>query len=76
MTLQSPTAPQGRRRLQSNDGSDRPAAPATLLAMDDIANTANPAGDPVPQQLRFLFNRPDDVRVRHLPCALPDDLCA
>ncbi|MFD0578539.1 hypothetical protein [Dactylosporangium darangshiense] len=44
--------------------------------MDDIANTANPAGDPVPQQLRFLFNRPDDVRVRHLPCALPDDLCA
>ncbi|WP_426502745.1 cupin domain-containing protein [Dactylosporangium sp. McL0621] len=39
--------------------------------MDDIASTANTAGEPVPDQLRLLFNNPDDVRVRHLPCALP-----
>ncbi|WP_406841502.1 cupin domain-containing protein (plasmid) [Streptomyces sp. AHU1] len=38
--------------------------------MDDFGVTANSKGDPVPDQLRALFNAPDDVRVQHLPCAL------
>ena len=39
--------------------------------MDDFATTAGVKGDAVPEQLRALFNHPDDVRVQHLPCALP-----
>ena len=39
--------------------------------MDEFGSTtADPTG-PVPEPLRGLFNRPDDVRVQHLPCALP-----
>ena len=39
--------------------------------MDDFGTTAGATGSPVPDQLRSLFNRPDDVRVQELPCALP-----
>jgi mannose-6-phosphate isomerase-like protein (cupin superfamily) len=38
--------------------------------MDEFDTTAA-EGAPVPQPLRSLFNNPDDVRVQHLPCALP-----
>ena len=39
--------------------------------MDDFGTTAGATGSPVPDQLRSLFNRPGDVRVQELPCALP-----
>ena len=39
--------------------------------MDDFGKTVGETGDPVPDQLRSLFNHPDDVRVQELPCALP-----
>lgn len=39
--------------------------------MDSFASTANVTGEPVPEPLRTLFNAPDEVRVQHLPCALP-----
>jgi quercetin dioxygenase-like cupin family protein len=39
--------------------------------MDEFGTTAGASGDPVPGQLRSLFNHPDDVRVQALPCALP-----
>jgi mannose-6-phosphate isomerase-like protein (cupin superfamily) len=38
--------------------------------MDEFGRTAEAKGDAVPEQLRSLFNNPDDVRVQHLPCAL------
>jgi quercetin dioxygenase-like cupin family protein len=40
--------------------------------MDQFATTVRVAGDPVPDQLRPLFNHPDDVRVQRLPCDLPN----
>jgi quercetin dioxygenase-like cupin family protein len=39
--------------------------------MDEFGTTAGATGSPVPDQLRSLFNRPGDVRVQELPCALP-----
>jgi mannose-6-phosphate isomerase-like protein (cupin superfamily) len=39
--------------------------------MDSFGNTINASVQPVPEQLRALFNHPDDVRVQELPCALP-----
>jgi len=39
--------------------------------MDEFGSTAGEPGKPVPDQLRSLFNHPDDVRVQELPCALP-----
>lgn len=39
--------------------------------MDTFASTGDAKGDPVPEPLRTLFNHPDDVRVQHLPSALP-----
>jgi mannose-6-phosphate isomerase-like protein (cupin superfamily) len=39
--------------------------------MDEFGTTAGASGGPVPDQLRSLFNHPDDVRVQELPCALP-----
>jgi hypothetical protein len=39
--------------------------------MDDFGMTAHVGGDPVPDQLRSLFNNPDDARVQQLPCVLP-----
>ena len=39
--------------------------------MDAFGNTTGQTGDAVPDQLRSLFNNPDDVRVQGLPCALP-----
>jgi len=38
----------------------------------DQFGTIAVGGDPVPDQLRSLFNNPDDVRVQQLPCELPD----
>lgn len=40
--------------------------------MDEFGSTADAKGDPVPDQLRSLFNHPDDVRVQGLPCKLSD----
>ena len=40
-------------------------------AMDEFGTTAGAVGDAVPDQLRALFNNPDDVRVQQLPCVLP-----
>lgn len=40
--------------------------------MDEFATASSSAGDPVPDQLRALFNNPDAVRVQKLPCGLPD----
>jgi quercetin dioxygenase-like cupin family protein len=40
--------------------------------MDKFGTVAVGSGDPVPDQLRSLFNNPDDVRVQQLPCELPD----
>jgi mannose-6-phosphate isomerase-like protein (cupin superfamily) len=37
--------------------------------MDEFGTTAGASGGPVPDQLRSLFNHPDDVRVQELPCA-------
>ena len=39
--------------------------------MDAFGTTAGAVGDAVPDQLRALFNNPDDVRVQQLPCVLP-----
>jgi hypothetical protein len=39
--------------------------------MDEFGMTAGQSGEPVPDQLRSLFNHPDDVRVQELPCQLP-----
>ncbi|MFF3891421.1 hypothetical protein [Streptomyces sp. NPDC001914] len=41
--------------------------------MDTLETVSAGKGEPVPQQLRVLFNRPDDVKVQKLPCALPDE---
>ena len=40
--------------------------------MDQFSTVTNNGGDPVPSQLRALFNKPGDVRVQELPCELPD----
>jgi mannose-6-phosphate isomerase-like protein (cupin superfamily) len=39
--------------------------------MDTFGSTTRDETGPVPEPLRALFNHPDDVRVQHLPCALP-----
>lgn len=39
--------------------------------MDSFASTISVTGDPVPEQLRNLFNDPDNVRVQALPSQLP-----
>jgi hypothetical protein len=39
--------------------------------MDEFGTTAHAGGDPVPDQLKSLFNNPDNVRVQLLPCVLP-----
>jgi purine nucleoside permease len=39
--------------------------------MDAFGTTAGAVGDAVPDQLRALFNNPDDVGVQQLPCVLP-----
>ena len=39
--------------------------------MDDFGKTVGETGESVPDQLRSLFNHPDDVRVQKLPCHLP-----
>jgi hypothetical protein len=39
--------------------------------MDKFGTTVGADTGPVPDQLRSLFNRPDDVRVQELPCVLP-----
>jgi hypothetical protein len=39
--------------------------------MDEFGTTAGAVGDAVPDELRALFNNPDDVRVQQLPCVLP-----
>ena len=39
--------------------------------MDDFGKTVGETGDPVPDQLRSLFNNPDNVRIQKLPSALP-----
>jgi hypothetical protein len=39
--------------------------------MDEFGTTAGAVGDAVPDQLRALFNNPDDVRVQQLPSVLP-----
>src|SRR5262245_2675766 len=40
--------------------------------MDAFGATGDAKGEPVPEGLRALFNHPDDVRVQHLPCELPN----
>jgi quercetin dioxygenase-like cupin family protein len=40
--------------------------------MDEFGTTHDERGEPVPDQLRALFNKPDDVRVQQLPYALPN----
>jgi len=57
------TGARGRsqQHLQDKDGA----------SMDEFGTTAGVSGDPVPDQLRSLFNHPDNVRVQELPCALP-----
>jgi quercetin dioxygenase-like cupin family protein len=40
--------------------------------MDKFGKVAAASGSPVPDQLRQLFNEPDDVRVEALPCELSD----
>ena len=40
--------------------------------MDRFGKVAAASGSPVPDQLRQLFNEPDDVRVEALPCELSD----
>lgn len=40
--------------------------------MDDFAVASSTRGDPVPAELRALFNDPDAVRVQKLPCGLPE----
>lgn len=39
--------------------------------MDEFGTTTYGETGPVPDELRSLFNHPDDVRVQHLPCVLP-----
>ena len=39
--------------------------------MDEFGMTVGDSGMPVPDVLRSLFNRPDEVRVQELPCQLP-----
>jgi uncharacterized cupin superfamily protein len=39
--------------------------------MDEFGKTVGESGMPVPDQLKSLFNHPDDVRVQELPCQLP-----
>jgi hypothetical protein len=39
--------------------------------MDKFGTTVGAYTSPVPDQLRSLFNHPDDVRVQGLPCVLP-----
>jgi quercetin dioxygenase-like cupin family protein len=39
--------------------------------MDKFGMTVGQRGESVPDQLRSLFNHPDDVRVQELPCELP-----
>jgi quercetin dioxygenase-like cupin family protein len=39
--------------------------------MDTSRSTTHDETGPVPEQLRALFNHPDDVRFQFLPCALP-----
>jgi hypothetical protein len=41
------------------------------VAMDKFGTTVGAETSPVPDQLRSLFNHPDDVRVQGLPCVLP-----
>ena len=36
--------------------------------MDKFGETTTVIGDPVPDQLRSLFNDADNVRVQQLPC--------
>ena len=40
--------------------------------MDEFGTVSQSESDPVPDQLRGLFNNPDDVRVQKLPCELGD----
>lgn len=40
--------------------------------MDKFGTVASTSGDPVPDQLRSLFNDADRVRVQELPCELPN----
>ena len=37
--------------------------------MDEFGTVSQSESDPVPDQLRGLFNHPDDVRVQKLPRA-------
>ncbi len=39
--------------------------------MDEVGSTIFGEAIAVPEQLRSLFNDPDDVRVQPLPCSLP-----
>ena len=39
--------------------------------MDQFGMTVGQPGGPVPDQLRSLFNQPDDVRLQELPSRLP-----
>ncbi|MFJ4895008.1 cupin domain-containing protein [Streptomyces sp. NPDC088788] len=41
--------------------------------MDAFETVTASKGEPVPDQLRNLFNHPDDVKVQKLPCALPNE---
>ena len=41
--------------------------------MDEFGTVSQSQSDPVPGQLRGLFNHPDDVRVQKLPRAGHDD---
>ena len=40
--------------------------------MDEFGTVSQSESNPVPDQLRGLFNNPDDVRVQKLPSALGD----
>ncbi|MFD5723506.1 hypothetical protein [Streptomyces sp. NPDC127036] len=41
--------------------------------MDAFESVTASKEEPVPEQLRNLFNHPDDVKVQKLPCGLPDE---
>lgn len=41
------------------------------LKVDEFATADAAKGVPVPDQLKALFNKPDEVRVQKLPCLLP-----
>jgi quercetin dioxygenase-like cupin family protein len=70
-------APDADARLCAVNGIRLTARSATHLgnqigvAMDKFGTTVGEDTSPVPDQLRALFNHPDDVRVQGLPCALP-----